>query len=114
MGDYSITHSGAPNADDERAILLGIARGDPPDAGPRSTAHSPGSCAAPDGSAVGGLLAARVWNWFSIECLWVDEPLRGRGFGGRLLREAERAASELGCTHAMLGTFDFQGRGFYE
>ncbi len=44
----------------------------------------------------------------------MDEPLRGRGFGGWLLREAEQAASELGCTHAMLGTFDFQARGFYE
>jgi GNAT superfamily N-acetyltransferase len=114
MGDYAITHSGAPNADDERAILLGIARGDPPDAGPRSYCPLSWILRAPDGSAVGGLLAARVWNWFSIEELWVDEPLRGRGFGGRLLQEAEEAAAELGCTHAMLGTFDFQARGFYE
>ncbi len=69
---------------------------------------------APDGSVVGGLLAARAWGWLIIDALWVAEPLRGRGLGSRLLQQAEQTAASQGCTDALLGTFDFQARGFYE
>ena len=44
----------------------------------------------------------------------MTEPLRGRGLGSRLLRQAEQMAASQGCTDALLGTFDFQVRGFYE
>ncbi len=114
MTEYSITHVEAPTPDEERAIHLGIARGDPSDTGPRNSSRLSCILRAPDGSIVGGLLAARVWGWLLIDALWVAEPLRGRGFGSRLLRHAEQMAASQGCTDAMLGTFDFQARGFYE
>ncbi|MDB4950167.1 MAG: Acetyltransferase [Gemmatimonadetes bacterium] len=40
--------------------------------------------------------------------------LRCRGLGARLLSEAERLAIARGCDGAMLSTFDFQARVFYE
>jgi GNAT superfamily N-acetyltransferase len=114
MPEYSITQGEAPGPEDERAIHLGIARGDPSDAGPRDYSRLSWILRAPDGSVVGGLLAARAWGWLIIDALCVAEPLRGRGFGSRLLRQAEATAAAQGCTAALLGTFDFQARGFYE
>lgn len=69
---------------------------------------------APGQPLAGALLAATVWSWLSIDVLWIDPALRGRGFGRALVREAERIAQERGCTHARLDTFEFQARSFYE
>jgi GNAT superfamily N-acetyltransferase len=55
-----------------------------------------------------------MWGWLMIDGLWVDEELRGRGLGRRLLLAAESIAVERGCRGAWLGTFDFQARDFYE
>ena len=50
-----------------------------------------------------------------VDGLWVDEYHRGKGLGSQLLIEAEaRAVVKHGCRGARLGTFDFQGREFYE
>ena len=62
----------------------------------------------------GGLLGWTLWSWMHIDALWVEEALRGRGLGLRLLREAERIAVQRGCTQAETDTFDFQAPGFYE
>lgn len=62
----------------------------------------------------GALLAATLWNWLSIDVLWIEPSIRGRGFGSAMVREAERIGRERGCTHARLDTFDFQARSFYE
>lgn len=68
----------------------------------------------PDQQLAGALLAATIWCWLSIDVLWIEPSLRGRGFGREMVREAERVAQERGCTHARLDTFDFQARSFYE
>ena len=72
------------------------------------------SLRAPDRRLDGALLAATAWNWLSIDVLWIEPSLRGRGFGRSIVLEAERIARQRGCTHARLDTFDFQARSFYE
>jgi N-acylglucosamine-6-phosphate 2-epimerase len=62
----------------------------------------------------GAVLASTVWNWLSIDALWVDPRLRRLGHGRRLIVHAERLARGRGCTRARLDTFDFQARMFYE
>lgn len=66
------------------------------------------------GQVVGGLVGFTVWGWLYVDNLWLDAPLRKRGFGTRLMQAAEVAARRRGCTHAHLRTFSFQARGFYE
>ena len=63
---------------------------------------------------VGGLAADIYWGWLAIEDLWIDERLRGQGYGRRLVGQAEQEARRRGCQHALLTTFSFQARGFYE
>jgi GNAT superfamily N-acetyltransferase len=63
---------------------------------------------------VGGVLASIVWDWLAIDALWVENEIRGKGYGRRLLERAEEIARGRGCTHVRLDTFDFQARAFYE
>jgi GNAT superfamily N-acetyltransferase len=63
---------------------------------------------------VGGLIGATVWGWLEVKQLWVSDDHRGQGHGTRLLQMAEQEARRRGCHHALLDTFDFQAREFYE
>lgn len=67
-----------------------------------------------DGRVRGGLLGSTVWGWLQISQLWVAAELRGTGQGVALMRAAEAEGVRRGCHHALLDTFDFQARGFYE
>ena len=63
---------------------------------------------------VGGINAYTIWEWLFISHLWIDDALRGAGFGQQLVAAAEAEAVRRGCLHALLDTFSFQARGFYE
>src|SRR6185503_762199 len=53
-----------------------------------------------DGAIVGAIVAMTYWDWMYVDNLWMDESLRGRGFGTRLMRAAERIAVKRGCRAA--------------
>ena len=60
-------------------------------------------------------LAGRTFgHWFYLESLWLDEKVRGKGVGSKLLAAAETIAKERGCSFVILDTLDFQARPFYE
>lgn len=67
-----------------------------------------------DGSIAGGLLGDMYWGWLSINILWVDESLRRRGYGEKLLMMAEEEARKKGCRAIHLDTMSFQAKPFYE
>jgi GNAT superfamily N-acetyltransferase len=65
------------------------------------------------GATVGGLLAFTFGEWLSIQTLWIEENVKGNGWGSRLLAAAESEAVERGCLIADLRTFSFQAPDFY-
>jgi GNAT superfamily N-acetyltransferase len=66
------------------------------------------------GAVLGGALG-HVWGgWLDLETLWVAEPLRGQGYGKKLLEATEDEARAQGCRGVFLTTFSFQARPFYE
>ena len=67
-----------------------------------------------DGAIQGGLVGFFAWRWLSIEWLWVNETLRGRGHGSALLRQAESLARDARCVAVKLDTYEFQAKPFYE
>ena len=78
--------------------------------------HGALACFARDerGRTIGGLVGDTVWGWLQVRQLWVVSAQRRKGYGSGLLDAAEREAERRGCHHAMLDTFDFQARAFYE
>ncbi|MFZ6029164.1 MAG: GNAT family N-acetyltransferase [Chloroflexota bacterium] len=62
----------------------------------------------------GGLIGETHWGWFYINLLWIQDALRGRGYGHRLLTLAEEEARRRGAKNAYLDTFSFQAPKFYE
>ncbi|MEC1178055.1 GNAT family N-acetyltransferase [Metasolibacillus meyeri] len=67
-----------------------------------------------DGNWVGGLNAEVYWNWLEINDFWFHEDYRGKGLGADILSQSEKIAKEMGATKALLTTFEFQARTFYE
>ena len=65
------------------------------------------------GQVVGAVLGHIVWHWYEVRSLWIDETLRGRGFGRELMSRAEQEALARGCRYVRLDTASFQAPGFY-
>lgn len=68
----------------------------------------------PHGEIVGGVIGATYWNWFYVNLMWVQEDLRGQGYGRQLLEAAEEEARQRGAKNAYLDTFSFQAPTFYQ
>lgn len=63
---------------------------------------------------IGGLTAEVYWGWLEINKFWFSQQYRRQGLGNQLLSQAEATASKMGATKALLTTYDFQARSFYE
>jgi predicted acetyltransferase/GNAT superfamily N-acetyltransferase len=61
---------------------------------------------------IGGLYGSTFFSHLWVDLLFVPESMRGAGIGRKLMAEAE--AVRRGCRAAVLDTFSFQARGFYE
>lgn len=67
-----------------------------------------------NGEVIGGLLGESIWGWLLIDILWVDEGVRGQGYGEKLMKRAEEIAKERRFSHIILDTFSFQALPFYQ
>lgn len=63
---------------------------------------------------IGGIHAEVYWNWLEINDFWLKKEYRGEGIGRELLELTEKIAKEKGAENALLTTFEFQARTFYE
>ena len=67
-----------------------------------------------EGKVVGGLVGATYLGWLQIHAVWLSDALRGRGYGTRLMRQAEQEALRRQCPRVFLETLSFQALPFYE
>lgn len=67
-----------------------------------------------DGAIRGGLVGDTAYGWLHVDVIWMEEDIRGQGWGSRLLAGAEGEAVARGCRRAYLDTATFQAPGFYE
>jgi GNAT superfamily N-acetyltransferase len=63
---------------------------------------------------VSGVIGHVFGGWLYVSLLWIEESLRNKGNGARLLRMIESEAVKLGCKYAHLDTYSFEARPFYE
>ena len=66
-----------------------------------------------EGDIVGGITGNINWYCLHIDFLWVDESLRGKGYGKELIKNIEEIAKENKCRIIQLDTFSFQAPDFY-
>lgn len=67
-----------------------------------------------DGGAIRAGLTGFTWGGvLKIEYLWVQEQLRGQGYGSRMMIAAEQEAIRRDCLLAVVDTHSFQGPNFY-
>jgi len=66
------------------------------------------------GQVKGGLIGGIYLGWLTVTVLTLDESLRGRGHGAKLLKLAEDEAVRRGCPRVFLETLSFQSLPFYE
>jgi GNAT superfamily N-acetyltransferase len=67
-----------------------------------------------DGQLAGGLLGATYLGWLQIQVVWLDDSVRGQGYGRELMALAEEEALRRGCARAFVETLSFQALPFYE
>ncbi len=61
-----------------------------------------------------GAVATVLWNGIEINSLWVDESLRDKGFGKKLVEMIEDEGKKRNCTICYTNTFTWQAPEFYE
>ena len=104
----------APRTEDIDRVRAGLMAFNESAVGPATIIHLALYVRDSDGTIRAGLVGFLAWQWLSIDMLWVDQPLRGQGYGTTLLMQAEQAAREAGCVAVRLDTYEFQARPFYE
>jgi GNAT superfamily N-acetyltransferase len=114
--EYVITVEENPSIEDERAIGAGLNLYNVQQTGRKDSNYRKLVVLAKDESnrVVGGLVGGTYWNWFYVDLFWLEDEMRGKGYGARILNLAEREAARRGCAHVFLDTFSFQARPFYE
>ena len=114
MRNLRITSEPQASSEDTAVIRDGLARFNV--AATQHTYYSPlAILLRDDRDAVLGGTLGDVWGgWLDLTFLWVAEPIRGKGYGQRLLRAAEEEARAQGCQGVFLETLGFQARPFYE
>jgi ribosomal protein S18 acetylase RimI-like enzyme len=65
------------------------------------------------GKLLGGVGGYNHWGWLYLSHVWLDDTLRGQGWGRKLVEAAEAEGRTRGCLHVHLDTFSFQALPFY-
>ena len=67
-----------------------------------------------DGAIRGGAGCRNNLGVIEVSVLWLDEDLRGTGWGRRVMDTVIAEGRRLGAAKILLDTYDFQARSFYE
>src|SRR3981081_2020131 len=66
-----------------------------------------------DGAIVGGIVG-EVWTTvLFIQFFWMEQKIRGKDYGTRLIKASGEAGRKFGATRSYLDTMSFQAPGFY-
>ena len=66
------------------------------------------------GNIVGGCAGDNMYGGMFVGQLWVNEQLRGKGYGTQLMQRAEDLAKESQCNFIAVNTFDWEALEFYK
>lgn len=62
----------------------------------------------------GGINGITYYGCLYIDMLWINSRLREKGWGTKLMQEAENLGKKEGCSFATVNTMDWEALSFYE
>ena len=111
---YKVVLETEPRANDINAITLNLLAYNKEKSGGSSPKYVVITVRDNDNAIVGGLVGLIYLNWLHVSALWMQEELRGQGYGNSLLSMAEAEATKAACAGVCLETLSFQAPAFYE
>src|SRR3974390_2512977 len=67
-----------------------------------------------EGNKIVGGIVGEVWTVvLFIQFLWIEQKLRGKDHGTKLIKAIEEEAKRFGATRSYVDTMSFQAPGFY-
>ena len=67
-----------------------------------------------EGNKIAGGIVGEIWTTvLFIQLFWIEQKLRGKNHGTRLIKVIEDEAKRFGATHSYVDTMSFQAPGFY-
>jgi GNAT superfamily N-acetyltransferase len=67
-----------------------------------------------EGNKIAGGIVGEIWTTvLFIQLFWIEQKLRGKDYGTKLIKAIEDEAKRFGATHAYVDTMSFQAPGFY-
>lgn len=115
MSDLKIVmKEGEPGEEDFRALSSGLLAQHTESGHPRKSIKFNIFLKSEAGKVWGGIICTCLWNGMEIDSLWIEESLRGQGWGRKLLEAAETEGKIRGCTFAYTNTFTWQAPEFYK
>ena len=67
-----------------------------------------------EGRKIIGGIVGEVWTTvLFIQLFWIEQKLRGKDYGTKLINAIEDEARRFGATHSYVDTMSFQAPGFY-
>jgi GNAT superfamily N-acetyltransferase len=104
----------SPNANDIRLLGEGLTRSTARTVDVDATKVPVAVWMRQQGQILGGAHGDTHYGWLYLSLLWIDESLRGQGWGTRLVQRFEQEGITRGCHGAWVETYSFQAPDFYE
>lgn len=111
---YTISYDSAPIPDDTKIIWEGISEHARKMKGFPQGRPFAFFIRNKNGQIKGGCSGYIYYGCLYVDLLWVDELLRGKQFGTRLIKDAEKLAQDNNCNFIAVNTMDFEALEFYK
>jgi ribosomal protein S18 acetylase RimI-like enzyme len=111
---YKILYESNPNSDDIHVLSLGITEYAKQQKGVAPIEPFGFFIRDEDGKVVGGCNGNIGYGWIYVDQLWVDESLRGKGYGTSLMQAAEELGRKKECISAAVNPMSWEALDFYK
>lgn len=111
---YQISYEATPKSEDIQVLNDGIMEQAKQKKGMKQLEFFAFFIRDENGAIVGGCGGNDLYGGLYIDQLWVNESLRGKGYGTQLLQRVEALAKDKHCNFITVNTFDWEALDFYK
>jgi GNAT superfamily N-acetyltransferase len=114
MTSYKITHEPHATQEDLYTLMQGLVQNAKQKKDQNPTEGFAFFIRDQNNTILGGANGYTFYGCIYVDQLWIDEKLRGQGYGTKLMAASEQLGKERNCTFATVNTMDWEGLEFYQ